>query len=111
MEYSAVDLDALRRALEQARKRGEDAQQDIDNKLADGEAWTEVAEGCAYSEQIEALGLRPWEDPPMYGGLDGSQHRAAELLRKMLAAGLSRWEPDPVAALAEREKARPPFST
>lgn len=101
--YEPHDLDALQRAMERARKRDRFRAQQIDAKLLD-EAWCDVAEFAAYGCQIEALGLKPWETPPMYGDVDGAQPAAAALLQKMLAAGLSRWEPDPMAALARKRR-------
>jgi hypothetical protein len=40
-------------------------------------------------------------DGPIFG-----RRAAAELLRRMLAAGLSRYEPDPIAALEAAERVR-----
>jgi hypothetical protein len=103
--YEPHDLDALQRAMERARKRDKVRAQQIDAKLLD-EAWGDVAEFAAYGCQIEALGLRPWEDPPMYGDIKNAQPAAAALLAKMLAAGVSRYEPNPMKALCERRKRR-----
>jgi hypothetical protein len=97
-DYAPHDLDALQRAMARARKRDRFRAQQLDAKLLD-EAWDEVAQFAAYGCQIEALHLKPWEHPPMYGDIAGAQPAAAALLQKMLAAGLSRWEPDPMAAL------------
>jgi hypothetical protein len=75
--------------------------------LGDGN-WHAVAEFASCSAQREALRLKPWQLAPCevdIGDADepGYQHRgtaqAAELLRQLLAAGLSRWEPDPLGAL------------
>jgi hypothetical protein len=59
---------------------------------------------CAYHRQCRALNLRPWEDPPCHIDLvdvDEADAAAALLLRRLLAAGLSRYEPDPLAALED----------
>jgi hypothetical protein len=77
-------------------------------------AWFEVARFCAYGRQCEALELRPWQPPPMWadaaddGPDDGVMGwaRAAELLRRMLSLGISRWHPSPLEALAEADAAR-----
>ena len=66
--------------------------------------WFEAAQLAAYSCQRRALQLRLWESPPMFGavspGHDGHA-KAAVLLKRLLDAGLSRFEPDPLGALAE----------
>ncbi len=76
---------------------------------------TRAEQRAAYSAQIHSLSLRPWEEPPCvqdpHVPLRGSpaELKAMRLLRQMLAAGISRWHPDPLKALAEAEmnKARP----
>jgi hypothetical protein len=113
MAMSQCDSDALRRALVAARSRGE-AQKQIDSMLCDRD-WETVAEFASYSVQRDALRLKPWQLAPCevdIGDIDtpGYEHRgaapAAELLQQLLAAGLSRWEPDPVAALDEEADRR-----
>jgi len=60
----------------------------------------------ATSLQEKNLGLRPWEIAPASIddieaslAIEGTDHRghrrAATMLRRMLALGLSKWEPDP----------------
>ena len=60
--------------------------------------WAEVAQFAAYCAQFIALRLRPWERPPCHSSGEGDD-AAAVLLRRMLKAGISRWHPDPMAAL------------
>jgi hypothetical protein len=53
--------------------------------------------------QFRALRLKPWQTPPCVVA-DESEPRvgeeeAAKLLRRMLRASVSRWRPDPLAAL------------
>ncbi|MFH1342121.1 MAG: hypothetical protein ABIL01_13115 [Pseudomonadota bacterium] len=71
--------------------------------------WETVAKFASYSAQIESLGLSPWQNPPMYARLPDlekpfddprGERQAAEILKKLLAHGLSRYEPDPLAAIA-----------
>ena len=64
------------------------------------------AMGAVYHCQMETLRLRPWQTPPCWVGDERphvDDHRgevaAWELRRRLLAAGLSEFEPDPVAAL------------
>jgi hypothetical protein len=101
-----TDIDALERAVEMCSAESAASRQRIDDRLAEGGNWFDVASSCAFHRQFASLSLLPWQSPPMYGDIDRprrDQH-AAELLQRMLDAGLSRYEPDPVAAL-ERAKA------
>ena len=77
----------------------------------------EVGSFASYSCQMNSLHLRPWQTAPLWvGNLDVALHlpfgdprgdrEAAELLKKMLDAGLSRFEPDPLDALDHAEAAR-----
>jgi hypothetical protein len=104
-----VDLDALTRAMEIARRDPRTAKQLENKEKIYG--WADAARFAAYCCQCDALKLRPWQDPPMYGdstdGIDdfpnAGRAAAADLLRRLLAAGLSRFEPDPMKALARAE--------
>jgi hypothetical protein len=62
--------------------------------------WIDVARFCAFAAQMAALQLRPYQPPPCWGG-DPDADGLADRLR---AAGLSRFEPDPAAALAAKER-------
>lgn len=101
-EFDEVDMDAFHRAMEIAQ-REPTVPELLKSKLED-EPWTEVAKFAAYHCQRNALGLKPWQSPPMDGG-DG-QKNADALLEKMLAAGVSQFEPDPIRALAKAKKRR-----
>jgi len=74
----------------------------------------------AYRLQTKNLHLKPWQirpmdidDPdnpdegrgPARAQLDG-RYEAAALLKRMLAAGVSRYHPDPMAAIEEAERER-----
>ena len=98
-----VDYAALVLALEQTCQVEPDRRAQITEKLQT-EGWQATAEFCASLRQSEALQLRPWQQPPC--DIDPEltappDAEAVELLRCMLAAGVSRWHPDPLAALAE----------
>jgi hypothetical protein len=93
-----VDREALKRALVLARAESPGRARQIADKLKT-EPWQDVAEFAAYGCQIRNLGLKPWQDPPMYAEIRPDQDALA-ILVKLLGAGLSRFEPDPVAALA-----------
>jgi hypothetical protein len=112
-----LDRAALVLAIKIAREHSPADRQRIDRKLAE-EPWVEVAMDAAHSCQEWALRLDPWQCwPPCAvepGSVDtpGLEHRgissSAKLLRQMLALDISRWHPDPLAAIeaAEAESAR-----
>jgi len=113
-----IDRDAFERAIEICRTQKEPADRiQIEHMLA-SRLWREVAEFASYSCQCDALHLLPWQNPPCWanlvrdiqGGPDGisGDYAAAVLLRKMLDAGLSRFEPDPLVALKQAKKRPPP---
>jgi hypothetical protein len=94
-----VDREALRRALALVRSEPEYREQ-IAAKFKD-EPWEAVATFAAYNCQCDNLGLKPWQDPPMYAEIRPDQPDAMELIGR----GLSRYEPDPLAVLAEARNA------
>jgi hypothetical protein len=98
-----VDKDALRRAIKMTRALGAAENEQIDRRMAEGQSFEEIGRSCAYGCQRHNLRLKPWESPPIYAELHPDQPGATELLEKLLAAGLSRWEPDPIAALEAHE--------
>jgi hypothetical protein len=93
----------------------------IKEKLQD-ESWEDVAIFCAELCQERALHLKPWENPPCViedpddpderlepdkpGPASDGRRQAAALLKRMLAAGVSRYHPDPLRALEEVERRR-----
>jgi hypothetical protein len=107
---SDVDREALERALELARAESPTQCKQIDGMLAK-DGWDRTAEFAAYCCQDGRLKLRPWETPPCWirgdpeAYLVGTGHdyrglrQAALLLKRLLAAGLSKYEPDPETAL------------
>jgi hypothetical protein len=107
-----IDREAVTRAIEMLRKESPGRSKQIDDSLA-SEPWEQVARWCAYCCQCNTLHLKIYQSPPCWTnpseirailakGDDGihGHYAAAKLLRRMLAAGLSRYEPDPPAALA-----------
>ena len=100
-----IDRDALQSAMKIAG-RDELRLEQLQGMLQE-RPWRDVAEFAAYCVQMESLRLRPWRDPPMHADEDHPDPRdpdAQELLRRMLEAGISRFEPDPLAALAKAQK-------
>jgi hypothetical protein len=106
-----TDTDALTRAIELCRAESPARRKQIDNKLAD-EPWENVARFAAGCAQSRNLGLQPWQNPPFRASLSdldqppgdtSGRRESAELLRRLTDAGLSRFEPDPIAALERAE--------
>lgn len=118
-ELSDVDQEALERAIRICLTHKDRADQlQMERKLASEDDWWDTATFAAYSCQVDALRLLPWQTPPCWvddiegilaGGDDGEMgcYAAARLLKRLLAAGLSRYEPDPIGAL-KRAKAPAP---
>jgi hypothetical protein len=107
---SDLDRLALARAVEIERARNPACRQRID-RLAAEEGWLAAAQSAARHCQDIALHLSPWQCwPPSVVEPDetdepGCEHRgitaSAKLLRRMLRAGVSKYDPDPEAALQE----------
>ncbi len=102
-----IDKDALTRALELAQAEPDHSEK-IKSMLEE-RPWEEVAQFAACHQQCKNLGLKPEETPPCHGAVnvsapgstgDLSFPAANQLLQRMLASGLSQWEPDPESALA-----------
>ena len=109
-ELSKTDCDALKRCIEMARTYPNRSEQ-IDWKIEYG-GWQNSAKFCAYLCQSRNLRLEIQEFPPCWlldaddveGPAFKRKPQAAKLLRRLLAAGLSQYEPDPIRALAAAEK-------
>jgi len=114
-----VDRSALERAIELAKGESAGRARQIADKLKH-ESWRAVGEFAASCCQDRALATKPWETAPCSVDEDdpipdGDDHRrtgrAIKLLRRLLRAGLSRYEPSPIEALARveaRDKIEPP---
>jgi hypothetical protein len=116
MRLSRVDREALRRALKMARAQSAEEAAYIDRIFAN-EGWQRAAESAVYHLQDRALKLRPWQPPPcwcrdpegdLFAGNDGigGRYAAALLTQRLLRAGLSRFEPDPLGAWERAEANR-----
>jgi hypothetical protein len=116
---TAIDRDALERAIQLCRSESPRRAQQIDAQFSRGQSWAEIAKTCAFRLQLDALRCTPWQFPVCHYDADDlewasrephdnpSGHRAAvELLQRLLAAGLSKYEPDPIAALERAEAKR-----
>jgi hypothetical protein len=89
-----IDEAALALALETVLK-GKDASRAAQVRdLRDQDGWLPTALFCSALLQRRQLELKPWDLPPC--ALDRPDDTAAgRLLRRMLGAGLSRYDPHP----------------
>jgi hypothetical protein len=110
-----VDRVAMMRAIDLARQQNDGRREQIDQKLAD-EPWEEVGAFASYCCQDAALQLKPWQTPPCWlsdsdvqaalASLEDDHtgwRAAAQLVVRLEAAGLSKYEPDPITALERAE--------
>jgi hypothetical protein len=104
----------MERAIEVLRARGGEDKRQIEQMLRE-RPWEEVGRFASYSCQDTALGLKPWMLPPceiddpdaelaVPGPDSHGRKAAASLLQELLAHGLSKFEPDPIRALAEARR-------
>lgn len=99
MSLNPVDRDALSSCLAIMEAHPEFVEQQR------GRPWRERAESASYRLQIKSLRLRPWESPPsVVDENDDDDPGAQELLRQMLKAGISRYDPDPLEALKKKSR-------
>ena len=110
---SATDEDALKRGLTLATRdrRWEQLQSMLRDVERGEDDWVSVARFACYGMQTKTLGLRPWECPPSSAcritddnnlGRDYFEGaKALALKERLISAGLSIYEPDPLAALSE----------
>src|SRR5262245_8016292 len=103
-KMTTKDHDTL--ALEQAMEiacRDPQTKVHIEEMLEHND-WREVAEFAAFACQSRSLNVQPWEAVPSMNidpdGDDPRYNGARKLLRRMLANGVSRYHPDPLAALS-----------
>jgi hypothetical protein len=112
------DHAALKLAVERYNRDGD---YDQFNHIVKQHGWEGAAKFCARCMQGSALKLQPWEIPPAKinspdnpdeglrpdqpGPASDGRQQAAHLLKRMLAAGVSKWHPDPLRAI-ERAEAR-----
>jgi hypothetical protein len=101
MAINDLDRQALDRCTKLYAAKGGEFTQRVKERDCD---WREMAHGCCFHFQMQNLGLRPWQNPPMFLIDDDSSRpedlAAFKIMRKLIDAGLSVYEPDPLAALA-----------
>jgi hypothetical protein len=111
-EMIETDRDALTRALALARAESESERERFDREEAES-GWQWAAESAAYACQCATLRLKVWQAPPMHAGdvvtdapCYGHRPEEVGLRRRMLALGISVFEPDPIAAVQAAEANR-----
>jgi hypothetical protein len=109
-DIAALDRDALERAIAMMRQHSPAEAAQIDGKLTH-EGFDAAGKFAAYCCQCETLRLKPWEAPPCHVHGDGIDpnvygYRPGEvaLYNRLRGAGLSLYEPDPIAALARTRR-------
>jgi hypothetical protein len=113
MALTPNDINALKRAIEwgEGYQRREPQIVVFPNPMPDEGTpdWIELATRLASIAQCATLGLRPWEVEPchasdvVHSGWGGKPQEVA-LRRKLIGLGLSRFEPDPLRAIAMAEE-------
>jgi hypothetical protein len=118
----ALNVAAAQRALQQTLKDPEQHNHFTRKMHEDG--WPEAARDAAYHQQIEHLGLKPWQSPPVMlecdyqkfddvlAKPDHADYAPVLLTTKLIRHGVSVFEPDPLRALKQKVKnakrGRPP---
>jgi hypothetical protein len=111
------DIAALKLAMDKMTRDPLRAVQ-IESKLKE-EPWIDVAAFASYVMQMDNLRLDPADNPPCWiddpdealaGPNDDAwhygAHQAARLLKRMMALGISKYHPDPLAAIRDAEKVK-----
>jgi hypothetical protein len=105
------DYDALLALnLKWLKRREPETVRQVEQMVIDGEPLEKILDFAAFNAQMLSLHLSPFEMPPCWvkdpPHPDDLQYceEAYELLKKMQANGVSRWHPDPLAAIAEAER-------
>ena len=102
MPLTSIDHAALLQCLQICERDPEFREQ-----FKDAPDWRERAEHACYRVQTDALHLKPWQTPPCLVELyedNPNESDAREMLKRMLDAGVSRYDPDPLAALKKKHR-------
>jgi len=96
---STKDRRALNAALHAILKGDDTARRIQVAEMLKERGFFETARFCAGVIQAQNLNLRPWDQQPCLANPDSS-NPAGRLLARMLASGMSRYDIDPMRALA-----------
>jgi len=108
LTITSTDREALQLAIDLTlAEPDEDRVAQVRKMLAERE-WDEVARFCAYHGQFDALNLLPWQNTPSEvddpdEDMATPQHKMA---RRMMALGISKYHPDPIAAIQAAQKTK-----
>jgi hypothetical protein len=96
-----IDKAALDLALETVLRGKEPGRADQVRDMLREDGWEYAAKFCSSLLQRQRLQLKPWDKPPCR--LDSPDDSpAGRLLRRMLAAGMSRYDPNPIQVLHDQ---------
>lgn len=95
---SVADRDALTRALQQLLHGPDKARAAQVAAMVRESGWEKAAIFASDVCQFAALALKPWEVAP-HDADPNTADPPGRFLARMLQAGLSRFEPDPIAAM------------
>ena len=115
-DFDELDIVAIDRAIEMTLA---DNDRTVRAQLRDElkSSWWEAARFAAHHCQYHHLALRTWEEPPcdvdpdeidriIARGPASNAFGGARLLKRMLAAGLSRFDPTPIESLEAVKRGR-----
>jgi hypothetical protein len=106
-EVDEKDREAMMLALRQCCEESAKREQQI-KAMAAARRWQRVGAFASFVRQCNAVDLRPHEEAPCHVNDPAhpakGEEAAARLLRRMLRAGVSKWHPDPLAAIAEAKR-------
>jgi hypothetical protein len=100
MRVSPLDKAALDKSLSIIMNSPDAGRRQQVTIMTKQDGWFEAAEFASYHCQMQALNLKPWETPPCLAAPDDTP--AGRFLRRMIAAGLSKFEPDPIQSFEDK---------
>jgi hypothetical protein len=104
MTMNKRDKEALEQCMASAMAESADRKWQLET-LIEQSGWEQTAKLACYICQSKSLNLAPWQAPPFRATTDpmgsGASLRFAE---KLDAKGISRYHPDPLAALEAAER-------
>ena len=121
VSYAAneVDFEALERAIALTLAADDQGRVEQVQSMLEERTRLSVGQFCSYHRQADALHIKPWESTPCWvdpdqidailqRGPDSREFGAAKLLKKMLAVGLSPYDPEPLESIERAKQNRKP---
>jgi hypothetical protein len=93
-----IDEAALELALETVLKGKDAGRAEQVRHILNEDGWLPAARFCSSLLQRQQLELKPWDTPPCRMA-QPDDSAAGRLLRRMLFAGISRYDPNPLGGL------------